>query len=91
MEVLNSFKSSTMYNLQFKNLDLKLHWLYCCWVCNGPNELHQCILLGASYVQRVVHALNDHFPDLPIFNATKLLSPCHHPSDDSDQTIITKL
>ena len=52
---------------------------------DGPNELQQCILLGASYVQRVVHALNDRFPNHPVFNATKLFCPHNYPSDDSDQ------
>jgi hypothetical protein len=58
---------------------------------DGPNELQQCVLLGASYVQRVVHALNDRFPDLPIFNAAKLFSPCNYPSDDSDRITNTAL
>jgi len=43
------------------------------------------MLLGASYMQRIVYALNDCFPGLPIFNATKFLSPRNYPSDDSDQ------
>ena len=46
---------------------------------DGPNELQQCILLGASYVQRVVHALNSRFSDLPIFNATNFFNPCNYP------------
>ena len=40
-----------------------------------PNELQQCILLGPSYVQRVIHALNDRSSDLPVFNAAKLFNP----------------
>ena len=35
---------------------------------DGPNELQQCKLLGASYVQRVVRVLNDCFPNILIFN-----------------------
>jgi hypothetical protein len=42
---------------------------------DGHNELQQCIILGAFYVQRIVHALNDHFLDLPIFDTTKFLNP----------------
>ena len=49
------------------------------------NELQQCILLDASYVQRVVHALNDRFPYLPIFNAANFFSPHSYPSNDSDR------
>ena len=33
-----------------------------------PNKFQRCITLGASYVKKI-HALNDCFPDLPIFNA----------------------
>jgi hypothetical protein len=58
---------------------------------DGPNELKQCILLGALYVQRVVHTLNDRFPNLLVFNATKLFSPRNNPSDDNDQITNTKL
>ena len=47
--------------------------------------------LGASYVQRVVHALNDRFQDFPIFNAAKLFSPRNYPSDDSDRITNTEL
>jgi hypothetical protein len=58
---------------------------------HGPNELQQCMLSGASYVQRVVYVLNDHFPYLMVFNATKLFSPRNYSSDDSDQITNTKL
>ena len=58
---------------------------------DGPNELQQYVLLGASYVQRIVHALNDRFPDLPIFNAAKFFSPRNYPNDDSDQITNTEL
>ena len=51
---------------------------------DGPKELQQRKLLDAPYVQRVVHALNDHFPNLSIFNPSKLFSPPNYPSDDSD-------
>ena len=36
-------------------------------------------------MQRVVHALNDRFLDLLVFNVAKLLSPRNYPSDDSVQ------
>ena len=52
---------------------------------NGPNELQQCIILGASYVQRVVHALNDGFPYLLVFNEAKIFNPHSYPNDDNDQ------
>jgi hypothetical protein len=58
---------------------------------DGPNELQQCILLGAFYVQRVAHALNDHFLDLPIFNATNFFNLHNYSSDDSDRILNTKL
>ena len=61
------------------------------WQFDGPNELQQCILFGASYVQRVVHALNDCFPNLLVFNATKFFIPHNHPSNDSDGITNTKL
>ena len=35
--------------------------------------------------RRVVHALNDHFPDLLVFNAAKLFNPRNYPSDDNDR------
>ena len=74
-----------MYNSQFRHCELKLDLKhYCCWVCDGPNELQQCILLGASYVQRVVYALNDYFPDNHVLNVAKFLSPCYNPSDDNE-------
>ncbi len=58
---------------------------------DGPNELQQCILLGASYVQRIVRALNDRFRDLSVFNATKFFSSHNYPSDDNDRFTNTEL
>ena len=57
----------------------------------GPNGLQHCILLGASYLQKNVYALNDHCPYRPIFNATKIFSPRNYPSDDSDGNANTEL
>ena len=58
---------------------------------DGPNELQQCILLGASYVQRVVQSLNDRFPDLLVLSTTNLFNPRNYPNDDNDQITNTKL
>jgi hypothetical protein len=58
---------------------------------DGPNELQQCILMDASYVQRVVQALNDYFLDLLVFNVAKLFSPRNYPSDDSEWITNTTL
>jgi hypothetical protein len=38
----------------------------------------------------VVHALNNRFPDLGIFNACKLFSPNLYPANDDERTRITK-
>ena len=51
---------------------------------DGPHELQNYILLGASYVQRVVRAWNDRFPNLQIFNVAKIFNPRKYPSNDSD-------
>jgi len=47
--------------------------------------------LGASYVQKIVYALNDRFPYLPIFNVAKLFNARNYPSDDSDRNSNTEL
>jgi hypothetical protein len=39
-------------------------------------------MMGAMYVQAVVDSLNERFPDLPVFNASKLFSPKYYPSDE---------
>jgi hypothetical protein len=49
------------------------------------------MLLGASYVQRVVHALINHIPYLQVFIAAKFFSPRNYPSADSDQITNTAL
>ena len=48
-------------------------------------------IIGAFYVQRVAHALNDHFLNLPIFNAANFFNLHNYSSDDSDQILDTKL
>ena len=57
----------------------------------GPNELQQRILLGASYVQMVVHTLNDRFLNLPIFNAANFFNPRNYPNNDSNRSTNTEL
>ena len=42
-------------------------------------------------MQRVVHALNDRFLDLPEFNVAKFFNPRNYPSNDSNRITITKL
>ena len=49
------------------------------------------MLLGASYVQKIVHALKDHIPYLQVFTVAKKFSPHNYPSDDSDQITNTEL
>ena len=41
-------------------------------------------------MQKVIDSLNDCFPDLPTFNATKLVSPKHYPVDELDRGILTE-
>jgi hypothetical protein len=36
-------------------------------------------------VQKVVHALNDHFPNLTILNEAKFFNLRNYPNDDSDR------
>ena len=82
---LGKFLRESTRNLQlsYEN-NTRDHIIYAL-ATDGPNELQPCILLGVSFVQRVVYALNDRFLDLPIFNATKLFSSCNYPSNDYDQ------
>jgi hypothetical protein len=49
-----------------------------------------CKHIGAEYVQHVVHALNNKFPYLGIFNACKLFSPDVYPTNDDERTCITE-
>ena len=58
--------------------------------CNVEGTLEQCKILGASYVQKVIDSLNNHFPNLPIFTSAKLFSPKHYPLDDHDRSQLTK-
>ena len=41
-----------------------------------------CIELCQQYVQKIIDGLNARFPDLCLFNAAKLFSPCHYAHDD---------
>ena len=45
-------------------------------------SLESCIKLSQNYVQNVIDGLNARFPDLSLFNAAKLFSPCHYADDD---------
>ena len=58
--------------------------------CDVGCSLEDCIILGRLYVQNVIHSLNDGFPDLPIFNASRLFSPKHYPMDALDQGNLTE-
>jgi hypothetical protein len=54
-----------------------------------PETLLECKLIAAEYVQKIIDALNERFPDLPIFNAAKLFSPKYYPTDKEDRTRAT--
>ena len=88
---LGKFLTEFVENLQLSYENNRGDCIIHALATDGPNELQQWVLLGASYVQRVVHALNDRFPDLSIFNAAKLLSPRNYPSDDNDRITNTEL
>lgn len=72
-EILEESKRNIQWSYENNTCDHIIHVL----AAYGPNEQQQCISLGTSSVQRVVHALNDCFPNLPIFIATKLFSRCN--------------
>jgi hypothetical protein len=59
-------------------------------VTERPGTIEECKFIGAEYVQRVVDALNNKFPDLGIFNACKLFSPNLYPANDDERTRITE-
>jgi hypothetical protein len=59
-------------------------------VTERPGTIEEYKLIGAKYVQRVVDALNNMFPDLGIFNACKLFSPNLYPTNDDERTRITE-
>ena len=42
-------------------------------------------------MQRVVHAKDDRFQDLPIFNGAQLFNPRKYPSNDNDRATNTEL
>ena len=48
----------------------------------------ECKMMGAMYVQAVVDSLNKRFLDLHVFNASKLFSPKHYPSDEEARIIM---
>ena len=65
------------------------------WITNFfENMSHnncKCKLLDVVYVKKVFHALNDHFPNLPIFNVAICLDPHCCPIDDSVRTMNIEL
>ena len=53
-------------------------------------SIEECRIIGVEYVQQVVDALNERFPDIGIFNACKLFSPKLYLADDDEQSRITE-
>ena len=51
-----------------------------------PRTLLECKLIAAEYILKIINALNERFPDLPIFNATKLFNPKYYLTDEEDRT-----
>jgi hypothetical protein len=47
-------------------------------------------MMGAMYVQAIVDNLNERSPDLPSFNASKLLNPKYYPSDEEVHITMSK-
>ena len=82
---LENFLRKFAWNLQLSYENNTWDCLIHALATHGPNELQQCILLGAFYVQKVVYALNDRFPNLLVFDVAKFFSPHNYPCDDSDQ------
>ena len=83
---LRAFVRNLWFSYEHNTRDHIIHAL----ATNGPNKLQQCIL-GVSYVQIVVHALNDHFVDFqnsmqPNFSTIVIIQ-----ANDSDQITNTKL
>ena len=52
--------------------------------------LDDCIMLGKSFVMKVIDFLNARFTDLPIFNAAKFFSPCNYYEDMDDRDSQTR-
>ena len=59
-------------------------------VTERPGTIEECKFIGVEYVQRVVDALNNRFPDLGIFDACKFFSPNLYPANDDERTRITE-
>ena len=53
-------------------------------------SIKECRIIGAEYVQHVVDALNERFPDIGVFNACKLFSPKLYLANDDERSRITK-
>ena len=69
-----------------------MHNLYYDFIpgCDLRGLLEDFITLGRLYVQKVIDSLNDRFPDLPIFYATRLFNPKHYPIDALDRGTLTE-
>ena len=48
-------------------------------------------LIAAKHFQKIIDALNEWFPDLPIFNITKLFNPKYYPTDEEDMIRATNV
>ena len=68
----------------------RIHVLHECAICGRPSSIEECRIIGAEYVQRMVDALNERFPDIGVFNACKLFSPKLYPADDNERSRITE-
>lgn len=49
------------------------HLMYHGHIFYWKDMLQECKVMGVEYVQAIVDSLNEEFPNLPIFNALKLL------------------
>ena len=56
-----------------------------------PGTLLECKLIATKYAQKIIDVSNERFPDLPIFNATKLFSPKYYPGDEEDRIRATNV
>ena len=59
-------------------------------ICGRVGSIEECRIIGVEYVQRVVDALNERFPDIGVFNACKLFSPKLYPADNDERSRITE-
>ena len=48
-------------------------------------SLDECITIGKDFVQHVIDALNNRFPDVTFFNAVKLFNPSSYPIEENER------